>query len=149
MIAVECQVHNKVLAGGDVCPLRFPTPFIFPPSTLLLHASYCIPVTPYIMRSWALLASVVLPLVAAQSSSDTNIGLSAIKAHFNQSRIVPDFLSTFEPKALLDINYGTFTLIIQNRKNVQLNVATGAGNIQPGQLFTKERALSLPYLPHI
>lgn len=79
------------------------------------------------MYAWALLATVALPLVAAQSGGDIDLGLKAIKAHFNQSHIVPDFLATFDPKATLDINYGT-------------------GNIQPGQKFTIAQVGSAPTL---
>jgi len=79
------------------------------------------------MRTWALLTAAVLPLVAAQAGSDINLGIKAIEAHFNQSHIVPDFLSAFEPKGLLNINFG-------------------AGNIQPGQMFTKDEVGSAPTL---
>jgi len=79
------------------------------------------------MHAWALLASVALPLVAAQSNGDIDLGLKVIKAHFNQSLIVPDFLATFDPKATLDVNYGT-------------------GNIQPGQKFTIAQVGSAPTL---
>ncbi|KAF9451222.1 PEBP-like protein [Macrolepiota fuliginosa MF-IS2] len=87
------------------------------------------------MRAWALLTAAVLPLVAAQANGDINLGISAIEAHFNQSHIVPDFLSTFEPKGLLDVNFGVY-----------LNIVTGTGNIQPGQKFTKDEVGSAPTL---
>jgi len=79
------------------------------------------------MYAWALLASVALPLVVAQSNGDIDLGLKAIQAHFNQSHIVPDFLASFDPKATLDVNFGT-------------------GNIQPGQKFTSAQVGSAPTL---
>jgi len=79
------------------------------------------------MHTWALLVSIALPLVAAQSNGDIDLGLKAIEAHFNQSLIVPDFLAAFDPKATLDVNYGT-------------------GNIQPGQNFTSAQVGSAPTL---
>ncbi|KAJ3565269.1 hypothetical protein NP233_g7736 [Leucocoprinus birnbaumii] len=79
------------------------------------------------MRSWAALAFAILPFVSAQSSSDLDLGIKAIEAHFNQSHIVPDLLSSFQPNAVLNINFGQ-------------------GNIQPGQMFTKEQVGSAPTL---
>ncbi|KXN87741.1 OV-16 antigen [Leucoagaricus sp. SymC.cos] len=79
------------------------------------------------MRALAIFASVLLPVVVAQSGGDIDLGIKAIEAHFNQSHIVPDFLTTFQPKALLNINYGS-------------------GNVQPGQMFTKEQVNSAPTL---
>lgn len=61
---------------------------------------------PFNMRAWAVIVSALLPLAAAQANNDIELGLKAIEAHFSQSHIVPDFLSTFQPKALLDVNYG-------------------------------------------
>ncbi|KAF5358218.1 hypothetical protein D9756_001812 [Leucocoprinus leucothites] len=79
------------------------------------------------MRTWAVVASVILPLAVAQSNGDLDLGVKAIEAHFNQSHIVPDLLSSFQPQALLDINFGQ-------------------GNVQPGQKFTKEQVGSAPTL---
>lgn len=79
------------------------------------------------MRSCLAFVSTLLALAAAQTSGDIRLGLAAIEAHFNQSHIVPDFLPSFQPKALLAVNYG-------------------AGDIQPGQKYTKEQVGSAPTL---
>ncbi|KAF7777458.1 hypothetical protein Agabi119p4_3530 [Agaricus bisporus var. burnettii] len=79
------------------------------------------------MHSYLAIVSTFLALAAAQQNSDTNMGLAAIEAHFNQSHIVPDLLSAFQPQAVLGVNFG-------------------AGDIQPGQKFTIEEAGSAPTL---
>jgi hypothetical protein len=79
------------------------------------------------MRSYLAIVPTLLALAAAQTTGDIGIGLAAIEAHFNQSHIVPDLLLSFQPKALLDVNFG-------------------AGDIQPGQKFTKEEVGSAPTL---
>jgi hypothetical protein len=58
------------------------------------------------MRSCLAIVSTLLALAAAQTSGDIGLGLAAIEAHFNQSHIVPDLLPSFQPKALLGVNYG-------------------------------------------
>lgn len=42
------------------------------------------------------------PFALAQ---DTTLSLQAIKAHFTQSALVPDLFSSFEPRALLTLNF--------------------------------------------
>lgn len=42
----------------------------------------------------------VAPLISAQSTD-----VAAIEAHFTQSGIVPDLLSSFDPSALLSVDY--------------------------------------------
>ncbi|KAF9264921.1 PEBP-like protein [Marasmius fiardii PR-910] len=74
------------------------------------------------MLAFALLT--LLPFVAAQSNSALEI--SAIKAHFNQSGIVPSLLPTFNPTALLTINFA------------------GVGDLTPGQLLTPEQTAPTP-----
>jgi hypothetical protein len=51
-----------------------------------------------------LVSIVVIPFVSAQSN-DTSLQLKAIEAHFTQSQIVPSLLATFDPSALLSVNY--------------------------------------------
>jgi len=63
-------------------------------------------------------AAVVAPLILAQ---DATLGLQAIKAHFQQSALVPDLFSSFEPIALVSLNF------------------SGVG-VQPGQNLTREQA---------
>lgn len=50
--------------------------------------------------------ALVIPFVTAQSTSnDTTVQIEAIEAHFTQSNIVPALLATFNPSALLTINF--------------------------------------------
>ena len=56
-------------------------------------------------------AAVVTPLVFAQ---DATLGLQAIKAHFQQSALVPDLFASFEPTALVTLTFsGAFTSFSQ------------------------------------
>lgn len=56
-------------------------------------------------------AAVVAPLVFAQ---DATLGLQAIKAHFQQSALVPDLFASFQPTALVTLTFsGTFTSFSQ------------------------------------
>jgi hypothetical protein len=64
----------------------------------------------------------LLPFALAQESSD----IKAIEAHFTQSHIVPDLFASFNPSALLSLNYA------------------GVGVVQPGQLLTKEQVAPIP-----
>lgn len=52
-----------------------------------------------------LLSLSLLPFVASQSPNDTSLQIAAIKAHFTQSEIVPDLLSSFDPSAILTVNF--------------------------------------------
>lgn len=54
------------------------------------------------MLSLSLLATIALvPFAAAQTALD----IAGIKAHFNQSAIVPDLLASFNPSAVLSLNF--------------------------------------------
>jgi len=68
-------------------------------------------------------AAVVAPLVLAQ---DTNLGLQAIKAHFQQSHLVPDLFSTFAPTALVTLNFSAGVVL------------------QPGQNLSQEQVAPVP-----
>lgn len=57
-------------------------------------------------------------LSQAQSTNNTQLGIEAIEAHFNNSKIVPTLLSSFSPTALLTVSYD------------------GVGQVQPGQNLT-------------
>ncbi|KAF8168721.1 phosphatidylethanolamine-binding protein [Pholiota molesta] len=75
------------------------------------------------MLSFSLLATIALvPFAAAQTALD----IAGIKANFNQSAIVPDLLASFNPSAVLSLNFA------------------GVGVVQPGQLFTKEQVSAAP-----
>lgn len=74
------------------------------------------------MLALPLIASFALvPFVAAQDST----AIKAIQAHFTQSRIVPDYFETFEPSALLELDYAGVKLT-------------------PGQKVTKEQVGPTP-----
>jgi phosphatidylethanolamine-binding protein (PEBP) family uncharacterized protein len=68
----------------------------------------------------------VLPFILAQSTNDTGLGLEAIEAHFEQSHIVPDLLESFDPSALLTVNY------------------EGVGGISPGEALTEDQVGTIP-----
>ncbi|KAF8181564.1 phosphatidylethanolamine-binding protein [Pholiota molesta] len=68
------------------------------------------------MLSFSLLATIAL----------TALDIAGIKANFNQSAIVPDLLASFNPSAVLSLNFA------------------GVGMVQPGQLFTKEQVSAAP-----
>ncbi|KAH0584212.1 CEN-like protein 1 [Termitomyces sp. J132] len=55
-----------------------------------------------------------------------NVQVAAIEAHFKQSQIVPQLLTSFNPSALLAVNFA------------------GVGDITPGQLLTKEQSAPTP-----
>ncbi|KAG5338691.1 hypothetical protein C0989_006586 [Termitomyces sp. Mn162] len=55
-----------------------------------------------------------------------NVQVAAIEAHFKQSQIVPQLLTSFNPSALLALNFA------------------GVGDITPGQLLTKEQSAPTP-----
>ncbi|KAJ8078514.1 hypothetical protein PM082_012796 [Marasmius tenuissimus] len=74
------------------------------------------------MLSFTLLA--LLPFVAAQSNTATEI--AAIKAHFQQGGLVPTFLPTFEPHALMTVNFPEI------------------GDIKPGQAVSKDQSGPTP-----
>jgi hypothetical protein len=67
-----------------------------------------------------------LSLVSSSVAQSTSLGIEAIEAHFSQSRIVPDLFSSFIPSALLTLNYA------------------GVGDVNPGQLLTKEQVAPTP-----
>jgi hypothetical protein len=71
----------------------------------------------------ALIATLALvPFATAQTST----GIEGIEAHFHQSAIVPDLLASFDPSALISLNFA------------------GVGDVQPGQLLTKEQVAPTP-----
>ncbi|KAF5386734.1 hypothetical protein D9615_001781 [Tricholomella constricta] len=78
------------------------------------------------MISLPILVSLALfPFTLAQSS-DTALQVAAIEAHFKQSEIVPSLLASFDPSALLTVDYAS------------------VGVITPGQLLTKEQSAPTP-----
>ncbi|KAF5365674.1 hypothetical protein D9758_003144 [Tetrapyrgos nigripes] len=77
------------------------------------------------MFALSLLFAAILPFVSAQSDSPA-FRIEGIEAHFTQSGIVPSLLSTFDPSALLTINYD------------------GVGDLTPGQGVTQEQVGPTP-----
>ncbi|TFK42868.1 phosphatidylethanolamine-binding protein [Crucibulum laeve] len=73
----------------------------------------------------SVLALALAPFVAAQST-DHALDIKAIEAHFTQSHVVPDLLSSFNPSALLSLNFA------------------GVGDVTPGQPLTKEQVGTTP-----
>ena len=70
------------------------------------------------------------PLVNAQSTNDTALGIAAIEAHFTNADLVPSLLATFTPTALMTVTF------------------PGVGAISPGQNLTREReSLHNPHNP--
>jgi hypothetical protein len=68
------------------------------------------------------------PLVNAQSTNDTALGISAIEAHFTNAQLVPALLASFSPSALFTVTF------------------SGVGAISPGQNLSVEReSLSLSH----
>jgi hypothetical protein len=76
------------------------------------------------MRSLTVLASFVV--LAAAQSQNIPLELAAVKAHFQQSLLVPELLKDFDPTVLINVNYA------------------GAGDIATGQLLTKDQVGSAP-----
>ncbi|KAG6909468.1 hypothetical protein DXG01_000454 [Tephrocybe rancida] len=68
-----------------------------------------------------LVSLALLPFTLAQSTD-----VAAIEVHFKQSLIVPQLLASFEPSALLAVNFA------------------GVGDITPGQALTKEQSAPKP-----
>jgi phosphatidylethanolamine-binding protein len=89
--------------------------------TSYLHSDICV----VLVVLKCALSLALLPFVAAQ---DHSLDIKAIEAHFNQSHIVPDFLTSFTPSALLDLNYA------------------GVGNVTPGQALTITQVSAAPTL---
>jgi hypothetical protein len=69
--------------------------------------------------------ALAIPFVAAQSN-DTAFQIEAIEAHFSQAGIVPQLLSTFNPSAVLTINFD------------------GVGDVSPGQALTQDQVGPTP-----
>jgi hypothetical protein len=78
------------------------------------------------MISLTVLVSLALVPFTLAQSTDGALQVKAIQAHFQQSQIVPSLLATFQPSALLTVNFA------------------GLGNITPGQLLTKEQSAPTP-----
>jgi phosphatidylethanolamine-binding protein (PEBP) family uncharacterized protein len=68
------------------------------------------------------------PLVNAQATNDTSLGIAAIEAHFTNAQIVPELLSTFNPSALMTVTF------------------TGVGAITPGQNLSMTQVAAAPEL---
>ncbi|KIK63864.1 hypothetical protein GYMLUDRAFT_106986, partial [Collybiopsis luxurians FD-317 M1] len=66
-----------------------------------------------------------IPFIAAQSN-DTAIQIEAIEAHFTQSGLVPELLASFNPSALLTINF------------------EGVGDVSPGQALSQDQVAPTP-----
>ncbi|KJA27255.1 hypothetical protein HYPSUDRAFT_198521 [Hypholoma sublateritium FD-334 SS-4] len=64
--------------------------------------------------------------LAHLSVAQVSVGVEAIEAHFQQSAVVPDLLASFNPSALISLNFA------------------GVGDAQPGQLFAKEQVAPTP-----
>jgi len=80
------------------------------------------------MVSFSILISLtVLPFIFAQSN-DPALQIQAIEVHFKQSQIVPSLLASFDPSALLTVNF------------------PGVGDITPGQLLTKQASAPTPII---
>jgi len=54
-------------------------------------------------------ALAIAPFALAQ---DNAIALKAIQAHFTQSALVPDLLASFDPSALLSLNFPGMALML-------------------------------------
>jgi hypothetical protein len=68
-------------------------------------------------------ATIVAPLVLAQ---DATLDIQAIKAHFQQSALVPDLFSSFEPTSIVTLSF------------------SGVGELQPGQQLTQAQVAPVP-----
>jgi phosphatidylethanolamine-binding protein (PEBP) family uncharacterized protein len=76
-----------------------------------------------------LLSTVIVALTSfasLTSAQDASVDIKAIQAHFAQSRLVPDLFATFNPTALLTLDY------------------PGVGVVTPGQLLKKEQVGPTP-----
>jgi len=57
----------------------------------------------FVMHALSIVATIILaPLALAQ---DPTLGLQAIRAHFTQSALVPDLFTSFQPSALIGLNF--------------------------------------------
>ncbi|KAH9967841.1 phosphatidylethanolamine-binding protein [Russula dissimulans] len=75
--------------------------------------------------------SLLGPLVNAQSNnsnSNTALGIAGIEANFQNAHIIPDLLSTFNPTAVMNVNF------------------TGVGETSAGQNLTKDQVSTEPKL---
>ncbi|KAF9533341.1 phosphatidylethanolamine-binding protein [Crepidotus variabilis] len=70
--------------------------------------------------------AVALFFVPFALAQDNSLGVQAIEAHFTQSLLVPDLLSSFTPSSLLTVNFA------------------GVGELQPGQALVKEQSAPYP-----
>ena len=60
-------------------------------------------------------------LAQSNSTNNTAVGIEAIQAHFSNAGLVPSLLATFDPSALMTVDY------------------SGVGDIQPGQALSQSR----------
>jgi phosphatidylethanolamine-binding protein (PEBP) family uncharacterized protein len=74
------------------------------------------------MFSTLVISLALLPYALTQETLD----VKAIEAHFSQSHLVPDLFASFNPSALLSLDYA------------------GVGVVKPGQLLTKEQVSPTP-----
>jgi hypothetical protein len=75
----------------------------------------------FTMFNLPVFVSLAIASLATAQSSNPTLDLVAIKAHFQAAGLVPSFLSTFDPSAVLSIAY------------------TGVGSVSPGQRLTIPR----------
>ena len=85
------------------------------------------------MISLAVLSLTLLPFAAAQN---TATDLAAIKAHFTQSKIVPDLFDNFNPVAVLTVNFPGKHRKLSFFRSLSHRFA-GVGDITPGQTLTQ------------
>ncbi|PPQ72491.1 hypothetical protein CVT24_003254 [Panaeolus cyanescens] len=78
------------------------------------------------MFSRSSVISLVALAISSVAAQDASLGIKAIQAHFTQSHLVPDLLASFNPSALLNLNY------------------PGVGPVTPGQKLTKEQVGPTP-----
>ncbi|KLO07385.1 PEBP-like protein [Schizopora paradoxa] len=65
-------------------------------------------------------------LAQSNTTNNTAVGIEAIQAHFSNAGIVPSLLATFDPSALMTVDY------------------SGVGDIQPGQALSETQVSPTP-----
>ncbi|KAG6879956.1 hypothetical protein C0992_008890 [Termitomyces sp. T32_za158] len=101
--------------GGWIFNVAKPSAQIF---NSLFNISNMIPLS-------VLVSLTLLPFTLGQAN-DSALQIAAIEAHFKQSQIVPQLLPSFNPSAILTVNFA------------------GIGDIAPGQPLTKEQTAPTP-----
>jgi len=74
------------------------------------------------MFSLYVIVSLACASLAVAQANNTALGIEAIQAHFKQAGITPDLLPSFDPIAILNLEYDGVT-----------------GDVSPGQALTKTR----------